>query len=89
MSDFRFFGRKELWLFALVSVLAALSFLGSVLLAFADDGRTPWFSAGAPAASSAAHCADRLASSERHRCLRKVATAATGPARPALAMATK
>lgn len=89
MNEFRFFARRELWVFAVVSVLAALSFLGSVLLAFADDGRTPWFRAEDPAAGLVADCAGHRVSSERHRCVRQLAAAAASQSSAALALVAK
>lgn len=57
MNDFRFFTRKDVWLFIAVAALAMLSFLGSVLLAFADGGRTPWFRDDAQGAALQPSCA--------------------------------
>lgn len=57
----------------LVACVTALSVMSAVLLAFVDDGRTPWFNADSDLARVAQRCDAEARSSRRHACLREVA----------------
>lgn len=85
MKDFEFNSFKEQLVVAAIAALATLCFLGSVLLVFDDDGRTPWFRADTHLAALLQRCDSQPTSSTRHQCLREVAAVADGQQRLALA----
>lgn len=72
---------------AVVAAVATVSILGAVLLAFADDGATPWFGVDTQVAALLAHCEAIDETAARHTCLREVAVAAAAPSRNGTALA--
>jgi hypothetical protein len=79
MQAFKMLSAPEHRAAALVAVVASGSVLSCALLLFAEDGRSPWFSAHSAPAAAAQRCQAYGASAERHRCLRQVAALAAVP----------
>ena len=79
MQAFKMLSAHEHRAAAVVAVVASASVLSCALLLFAEDGRTPWFSAYSEPAAAAQLCQAHHASAERHRCVRQVAALAAAP----------
>lgn len=72
---------------AVVAAVAAVSLLSAVLLAFVDDGATPWFAVDTHQAALLVRCEAMPASTARHHCLREVAAASAQTMRDSTALA--
>lgn len=87
MNGFPILDRRERRIVAATSLVATAAVIGAVWLAFADDGRTPWFQADSRMAAQLVRCEALPADNRRHRCLREVAAVAAEQTRAQVASA--
>jgi hypothetical protein len=69
--DYRPLSRRARLLAAATAVVGSLATLAAVLIAFHDDGTTPWV--GADQAALVAHCEPTSSATQRHECLQAAA----------------
>ncbi|MEO7855157.1 MAG: hypothetical protein ABIR94_23335 [Rubrivivax sp.] len=87
MNAFQILNRRESGSVAGASVVVTAAVIAAVVLAFAEDARTPWFNADTHMAAQLVRCEALRVDSRRHQCLSEVAAIADEQARAPVALA--